>query len=265
MSTPIFTIDAFTDRTFRGNPAGVCLLDAPRDEHWMQSVASEMNLSETAFLVPHDGDGFDLRWFTPTLEVDLCGHATLASAHALWESETLGPGAEARFHTKSGLLTAKYCDGRIEMDFPAKPETRADPPRGMVDALGVKASYVGRNAFDYLVEVGGEDEVVAADPDFGKLKAIEARGVILTSRARRNADYDFVSRFFAPRAGVAEDPVTGSAHCALAPYWAAKLKRDEMTGRQLSQRGGEVSVRVEGDRVILGGHAVTVMRGVLVA
>ncbi len=263
MSTPIFTIDAFTDRTFRGNPAGVCLLDAPRDADWMQDVAREMNLSETAFLSPHDGDGFDLRWFTPAVEVALCGHATLASAHALWESETLAPKAEARFHTQSGLLTAKRRDRRIEMDFPSKPESPADPPRGMVDALGVKADYVGRNAFDYLVEVAGEDQVVAAEPDFGKLKAIEARGVILTSRARRNADYDFVSRFFAPRAGVSEDPVTGSAHCALAPYWAPKLKRDEMVGRQLSQRGGEVSVRLEGDRVILGGNAVTVMRGVL--
>jgi PhzF family phenazine biosynthesis protein len=263
MSTPIFTIDAFTDRAFRGNPAGVCLLDAPREADWMQDVAREMNLSETAFLSPHDGDGFDLRWFTPAVEVALCGHATLASAHALWESETLAPKSEARFHTQSGLLTAQRRDGQIEMDFPAKPETKADPPRGMVDALGVKASYVGRNAFDYLVEVADEDEVLAADPDFGKLKAIEARGVILTSRAPRDADYDFVSRFFAPRAGVSEDPVTGSAHCALAPYWSAKLKRDEMVGRQLSQRGGEVSVRVEGDRVILGGSAVTVMRGVL--
>jgi len=262
MSIPICTVDAFADAPFSGNPAGVCLLETPAEPDWMRSVASEMNLSETAFLSPHDGDGFDLRWFTPTVEVDLCGHATLASAHILWESGTLGPRVPARFHTRSGVLSAQRQGEWIEMDFPAKLEQQADPPDGLAQILGVEPRYVGRNAFDYLVEVADEGVVRAAAPDFARLAAIEARGVIVTSRAR-STGFDFVSRFFAPRAGVPEDPVTGSAHCALAPYWANKLGKTELVGRQLSARGGTVRVRVAGDRVLLGGRATTVLRGVL--
>ena len=265
MSVPIYTVDAFTDRPFSGNPAGVCLLEAPRDAAWMQAIAAEMNLSETAFLVPHLGDGFDLRWFTPAVEVSLCGHATLASAHVLWESGTLPAREVARFHTQSGVLTAARTNGSIELDFPAKQVEASDAAPGLIEALGVKPVFVGRNALDYFVEVAREEEVRAATPDHGRLARIEARGVILTSRPTDVSNgHDFVSRFFAPGAGVDEDPVTGSAHCALAPYWAAKLGRNEMTGRQLSARGGTVRVRVNGDRVVLGGHAVTVLKGVLV-
>ncbi len=264
LSVPIYTVDAFADRPFAGNPAGVCLLDAPREAEWMQSIAAEMNLSETAFVSPHAGDGFDLRWFTPTVEVDLCGHATLASAHVLWESATLGPKVAARFHTKSGVLTATRRSGGIELDFPAKAVEKSEPVPGLVEALGVKPAFIGRNAFDYFVEVAEESDVRNARPDHGKLGAIKVRGVILTSRpANADKGIDFVSRFFAPGSGVAEDPVTGSAHCALAPYWAAKLGRNEMTGHQISARGGIVHVRVEGDRVMLGGNAVTVMKGLL--
>jgi PhzF family phenazine biosynthesis protein len=264
---PLFTVDAFTDRPFSGNPAGVCLLDAPRDADWMQKVAREMNLSETAFLVPR-ADGFDLRWFTPAVEVDLCGHATLASAHVLWEAGRLGAASAARFQTRSGLLAAERKVGWIEMDFPAKPETPAEAPAGLLEALGAKAVHVGMNQFDYLVEVTGEDVVRALAPDLARLATLPVRGVIVTSRPREagagGAACDFVSRFFAPAVGVPEDPVTGSAHCCLAPYWGRKLGKTEMVGRQLSARGGTVRVRVAGDRVMLGGSAVTVMRGELV-
>jgi len=263
MSIPLYTVDAFTGEPFAGNPAGVCLLEGERDADWMQSVAREMNLSETAFLVPHAGDGFDLRWFTPAVEVALCGHATLASAHVLWQSDVIAADAQPRFHTRSGVLTASRHGAWIELDFPGKPVEDAKAPNGLLSALGVRASYVGRNAFDYLVEVGDESDVRAVEPDFAKLATIEARGVIVTSRSAKDGA-DFVSRFFAPRAGVQEDPVTGSAHCALAPYWGGKLGRTAMVGRQLSARGGVVKVRVAGDRVILGGQAVTVLRGVLV-
>jgi PhzF family phenazine biosynthesis protein len=265
MSVPIYTVDAFTDKPFAGNPAGVCLLEAAQDEDWMQSIAREMNLSETAFLVPHAGDGFDLRWFTPSVEVALCGHATLASAHVLWESGTLGARDMARFHTKSGVLTAERRNGGIELDFPASDVKESKPAAGLVEALGVEPTFVGKTTFDYLVEVKSEREVKNTEPDHARLGELPVRGVIVTSRPAGGSNgADFVSRFFAPGSGVAEDPVTGSAHCALAPYWGAKLGRTEMTGRQLSARGGTVHVRVEGDRVKLGGNAVTVLKGILV-
>jgi PhzF family phenazine biosynthesis protein len=263
MSVPIFTVDAFTDEPFAGNPAGVCLLEDPQEPAWMQNVAREMNLSETAFLSPSAGDGFELRWFTPKVEIDLCGHATLATAHVLWESGTLDRRSVARFHTRSGVLTAEQRGDWIELDFPAKAVTEAAPPKGLVEALGVKPRFVGRNEFDYLVEVASPEHVRKVRPDFVQLTGVEARGVIVTSRADEPG-VDFVSRFFAPRAGVPEDPVTGSAHCALAPYWAQLLEKTEMVGHQLSARGGSVRVRIEGDRVVLGGRAVTILRGVLV-
>lgn len=261
MPQPIVQVDAFTDRPFAGNPAAVCILDAPREEQWMRDVAAEMNLSETAFLHRRD-DGWSLRWFTPEVEVDLCGHATLASAHVLWQDGHLPPDAQARFHTRSGLLTAARQGAWIVMDFPAKPEQAAPAPDGLEQALGVRPVYTGRSQFDWLVEVESEAVVRALKPDLGLLARVDARGVIVTARGADGA-HDFVSRFFAPRVGVPEDPVTGSAHCVLAPFWAARLGRDALTGFQASRRGGLVRVRVAGDRVELGGQAVTVMRGEL--
>ena len=263
MSLPIIQVDAFTDRPFAGNPAAVCVLPAAADARWMLDVAREMNLSETAFLVPNR-DGFNLRWFTPAVEIDLCGHATLASAHVLWTDGLLPPDTQARFHTRSGLLTADRRGGWIELDFPATPAEPAPAPAGQAAAVGVTPRLVGRSRFDYLLEVDGEEIVRGCKPNFDALARVDARGVIVTSRAAASS-YDFVSRFFAPRAGVNEDPVTGSAHCALAPYWTSKLGRAELTGYQASARGGTVRVRLQGDRVILGGQAVTVLRGDLTA
>lgn len=261
MPQPIVTVDAFTDRPFAGNPAAVCVMDGPRDEAWMQRVAAEMNLSETAFLHPRD-DGWSLRWFTPAVEVALCGHATLASAHVLWQDGLLPRDATARFHTKSGLLTAARDGDWITLDFPAKPAEQAPPPDGLEQALGTPIVYAGRSAFDWLVEVDSEETVRALTPDITLLAGVDARGVIVTARGA-GGEHDFVSRFFAPRVGVPEDPVTGSAHCVLAPFWARRLGRDALTGFQASRRGGVVKVRVAGDRVLLGGQAVTVMRGEL--
>ncbi|MCX5752091.1 MAG: PhzF family phenazine biosynthesis protein [Candidatus Krumholzibacteria bacterium] len=261
MSENIFTVDSFTEKPFAGNPAGVCILPGPRDEGWMQSIAREMNLSETAFLY-RGKDGYNLRWFTPVAEVELCGHATLASAHILWETGDLAPKAQARFQTKSGLLTAARSGGLIELDFPAKPAEPADAPDGLIEALGVEPRYIGRNAFDYLVEVESQEIVRDCAPDIASLKKIRARGVIVTAAAS-SAGFDFVSRFFAPAVGVDEDPVTGSAHCCLGPYWGAKLGKTEMKAYQASARGGVVRVRLAEDRVFLGGHAVTILRGEL--
>jgi PhzF family phenazine biosynthesis protein len=230
-SMRLLQIDAFTDTAFQGNPAAVCILDRERDAAWMQNVAREMNLSETAFLLHHQ-DGFALRWFTPAVEVDLCGHATLASAHALWEERILE--TEVRFHTRSGLLTATQNGEWIELDFPAKPEEAAEAPALLLEALGATPTYVGRNQFDYLVEVASEEEVRALDPDHHRLRTIPVRGVIVTARSS-DPRFDFVSRFFAPGSGVDEDPVTGSAHCALTPYWAKKLGKTEMTAYQASR------------------------------
>jgi PhzF family phenazine biosynthesis protein len=231
----------------------------------MQLIAREMNVAETAFLVREREDGgvFRLRWFTPTVEVDLCGHATLASAHLLWEEGIVARDATISFLTRSGTLTAKRAGEWIEMDFPAEPpEEELTIPFDLVDALGVEPRYVGRNRFDYLVEVDSEESLRRIEPDMRALRKLRSRGVIVTSRAD-DKKYDFVSRFFAPGAGVDEDPVTGSAHCCLGPFWKERLARDEMLGFQASERGGEVRVRVAGDRVLLGGQAVTVLKGEL--
>ncbi|HEY6843699.1 MAG TPA: PhzF family phenazine biosynthesis protein [Thermoanaerobaculia bacterium] len=258
----LLQIDAFTDQPFRGNPAAVCLLDRERDAAWMQSVGAEMNLSETAFLLPR-GDDWSLRWFTPAAEVDLCGHATLASAHALWEEKHLRTNETARFHTRSGLLTATRDGEWIELDFPATRDQQCDAPAALLEALGVRSPrYTGKNKFDYIIEVGSEDEVRNVKPDIARLRQTNARGVIVTSRAS-NGKYDFVSRFFAPAVGVNEDPVTGSAHCCLTPYWAQRLGKNEFVAHQASARGGTLRVRLAGDRVKLAGRAVTVLRGEL--
>jgi len=262
MGLTIFQVDAFTDKPFAGNPAGVCVVPEPQDAGWMQNVAREMNLSETAFL-HKQADGYNLRWFTPAVEVELCGHATLASAHVLWEAGYLGSGEQARFHTLSGLLTADRQADWIEMNFPAKPEEPAIAPAGLIEALGVPVKYVGKSHYDYLVEVESEEIVRNIKPDFSLLMSVATRGIIVTSLAS-SKDYDFVSRFFAPQAGVNEDPVTGSAHCCLSPFWSKQLGKDELVGYQASARGGVVRVRLSGDRVYLGGQAVTVLQGELV-
>jgi PhzF family phenazine biosynthesis protein len=262
MKQRIIQVDAFTSKPFSGNPAAVCIMDAPREEQWMQNVAQEMNLAETAFLHP-ENDGYRLRWFAPTAEVALCGHATIASAHVLYETGKLPRGQQARFHTKSGLLTADDEDGWIKLDFPAIDPQPANAPPHFDKALGnAKFKYVGRNVYDYIVEVESEDALRAMKPNFSLLELVETRGVIVTARSN-DPKFDFVSRFFAPALGVPEDPATGSAHCCLAPYWAAKLNKDEMVGYQASARGGVVKVALRDDRVWLYGQAVTVLRGEL--
>ncbi len=261
MGFGIFQVDAFTDRAFAGNPAAVCILTSPRDEVWMQKMAQEMNLSETAFLSRQE-DMFALRWFTPAVEVDLCGHATLASAHILWETGMLGKHEQARFQTRSGLLTAELRGDWIELNFPSTPDQQAVPPVQLGEALGVAPKYVGKSRFDYLLVVDTENIVRDLKPNFGLLKTLGVRGVMVTSKASLSG-YDFVSRFFAPGAGIDEDPVTGSAHCCLGPYWSRQLNKNSLVGYQASRRGGTVRIRVEGDRVYLSGQATTVFRGEL--
>lgn len=261
MATPITQVDAFTSVPFAGNPAAVCMLPAPRDEKWMQNVAREMNLAETAFLDPR-ADGYNLRWFTPAVEVDLCGHATLASAHVLWEDGRLKAGETARFHTRSGWLTATQQGDWIEMDFPATEDKPVPAPLELVDGLGATPKYVGQSKFDFIVELESEEKLRGLRPDFGLLRRVGGRGVIATARSS-SRDYDFISRFFAPAAGIDEDPVTGSAHACLGPFWSARLGKTEFVAYQASRRGGVVRVRVNGARVLLGGQAVTVLRGEL--
>jgi PhzF family phenazine biosynthesis protein len=262
MAIRIVQVDAFTNKPFAGNPAAVCVLPEPVPDEWMRNVAREMNLSETAFLTPHDG-GFRLRWFTPAVEVDLCGHATVASAHVLWQDGHLAAGQQARFHTRSGLLLADRRGDWIELDFPAKQVVATPAPAELLPALGVaEAAFVGRNAFDYLVEVDSEESLRGLAPDHSTLRRIPVRGVIVTAPSS-GGEFDFVSRFFAPGSGIDEDPVTGSAHCALGPYWSGRLGKSEFTAYQASPRGGTVRVKLAGDRVLLGGQAVTVMTGEL--
>jgi PhzF family phenazine biosynthesis protein len=263
MSIPLAQVDAFADAPFGGNPAAVCLLPAPRDEAWMAAVAREMNLSETAFLVRRADGSYDLRWFTPAAEVRLCGHATLASAHVLWERALLPPAEVAKFHSKSGLLTAtRLPDGLIELDFPARPASPMPVPEGLAEALGAPVLHTGRSADDDLVEVASESVVRVLTPDFARLRALPVRGVMVTARSD-HAPYDFVSRFFAPAVGIDEDPVTGSAHTTLAPFWSERLGKTEMLAYQASKRGGVVKVTVRGERVGLAGRAVTVLDGEL--
>lgn len=268
MSRKIRVVDAFTERPFAGNPAAVCVLEGPADEQWMKNLAREMNLSETAFLHPlggHDGDGaYALRWLTPVVEVDLCGHATLASAHVLWEEGFARRDTPLRFSTRSGTLLANRRGSEIELDFPSLKVEPTPKPMGLDLALGADTKFVGSSRMDLFVELANEATVRQLTPDFTSLATIPARGIIVTSRANPGSEFDFVSRFFAPASGIAEDPVTGSAHCALAVYWGDNLGKSEMRAYQASERGGIVSIRREGDRVILGGHAVTVWRGELV-
>ena len=258
----LFQVDAFTNKPFSGNPAAVCLLDEARDADWMQAVAAEMNLSETAFVRPLD-DGFELRWFTPAVEVDLCGHATLATAHVLWDTGRLGAEEEALFHTRSGTLTARRRGDHIELDFPADPTAPAETEgtQALSAALGTPVVAVHRGREDWLAELESEAAVRECKPNLHLVRALPARGLMITAAA--SGPFDFVSRFFAPAAGIDEDPVTGSAHCALACYWSERLGKTAMRGWQASARGGAVGVRLEDGRVFLSGQAVTVLRGEL--
>lgn len=262
MSLELFGIDSFTDRAFRGNPAAVCLLQTMPDDAWMANVAAEMNLSETAFVLREgegQGDGWRLRWFTPKVEVKLCGHATLAAAHALWEARLLNADQEARFHTLSGLLTARRDGAWIEMDVPADPPQPAEIPAPLVEALGARPVSGCRAGWSWLVELADEAAVRAVNPDFAAMQSPYGSAII-TSRSNDPA-YDFVCRFFAPALGINEDPVTGAAHCVLAPFWAQRLGKTKMVSHQVSARGGVVKVAVAGERVKLSGQAVTVFRG----
>jgi predicted PhzF superfamily epimerase YddE/YHI9 len=254
----IYQVDAFTDRAFSGNPAGVCILAEQRPDEWMQQVAAEINASETAFLLRRE-EGFDLRWFTPAVEVDLCGHATLASAHLLWESGVSDGRAVITFYTRSGVLRASRKGKWVELDFPLEPPRGITAPALLGQALDVEPLWVGKNRFDYLVEVASEEQVRKIDPDFAMLAELPCRGIIVTSASRKR-EYDFVSRFFAPAVGVNEDPVTGSAHCCLAPYWQEKLGRQPLTAHQVSRRGGLLKVRVQDGRTFIAGQAVTVLK-----
>lgn len=256
-----FVVDAFTNEPFRGNPAAVVPLDSFVDTETMQNVAMEMNLSETAFLLAHPV-GYDLRWFTPKVEVDLCGHATLAAALVLAHMGKLDQGREVKFATRSGILLAHRRNSCFELDFPLKSETKAEPPSGLLDALNVSPKYVGRNQFDYLVEVESEAVLRNIAPDFKRLASVNCRGVIVTARSL-DPRFHFASRFFAPAVGIDEDPVTGSAHCCLANFWGKRLGLSKMVGHQVSARGGIVRVELRGDRVLLGGEGVIVAAGEL--
>jgi PhzF family phenazine biosynthesis protein len=253
----ITQVDAFAERAFCGNPAAVCILPEMLPDTLLQQIAHEMNLSETAFLLKRRDD-YHLRWFTPTTEVELCGHATLASAHVLWEQGLIPENKIAVFHTLSGTLKARQEGKRIVMDFPAWPA--AEAPNSQLEALFDQPVFIGKNDFDYLIELKEETEVVMFEPDFQKLSEIKCRGFIVTARSNNKA-YDFISRYFAPAYGVSEDPVTGSAHCCLGHYWAQKTNKNEMTGYQASARGGYVGTELQRDRILLKGKAISVMEG----
>lgn len=262
MNIPLFIVDAFADRTFSGNPAAVCLLNGPADEKFMTQTAAEMNLSETAFLWPEQ-EGYRLRWFTPAAEVNLCGHATLASAHVLWETGRLESAAEARFYTRSGLLRARKSAAAISLYFPPYVLTPAAPVDGLAAALGIQEEQVLETlsyAGNVLVLLDNETALRNLSPDYGKLAGLEPRAVAVTAESAADG-IDFVSRFFAPGVGVNEDPVTGSMHTALAPYWAARLGRTHMTAYQASSRGGTLLLEVNEEYVTLSGGAVTVVSG----
>ena len=263
MSVPLYLVDAFADAPFGGNSAAVCLLTGPADAAWMQALAAELRQPATAFVWPA-GDGYGLRWFVAAAELRLCGHGTLATAHVLWESGALPPSEPARFETASGSLAARRVGDLIALDFPAEPVQPAVPPSSLLEALRVEPRAVLRGSLDYLMELGSEADVRALSPDFASLRRVETRGVIVTAPAQ-TAGYDCVSRFFAPSVGLDEDAVTGSAHCAIGPYWGERLGKTTLRAYQASARGGALRVRLDGSRVELAGHAVTVLRGSLLA
>jgi predicted PhzF superfamily epimerase YddE/YHI9 len=261
MAVSISCVDAFTDRAFAGNPAAVCLLDGVRDSQWMQAVAAEMNLAETAFVV-QEPTGFGLRWFTPTVEVDLCGHATLAAAHTLWTNGVVPDHESIAFSTRSGILRASRRGPLIELDFPVEKADQVAEPPGLQQALGATVLWTGRNRMDFIVEIESASVLRGLAPNLNGIAQLDARGLIVTCKGD-GTEYDFLSRFFAPQSGIPEDPVTGSAHCCLAPFWAERLQRRELVGFQASPRGGVVRVTLGDGRVYLGGQAITVYSGTL--
>lgn len=255
MTYNLFLVDAFTSKPFSGNPAAVCFLETPKEEKWLQAVAKEMNLSETAFIIKNN-QNYQLRWFTPVTEVDLCGHATLASAHVLWESGRAPSNTLIKFETKSGILTANKNKDWIELDFPLIPQQEIACPPNIIQALKAKPIYTARKGtYDLIVEVENESVLRNLEPDFALLKKI-CRGIAVTCRSE-SPGYDFISRYFAPKEGINEDPVTGSAHCCLGPYWSGKLGKNILTAYQASKRGGVVKVNVKSNRVLLSGQALT--------
>ena len=267
MSVRVYKVDAFTNTPYSGNPAAVCCLEAPANDQWMQAVASEMNLAETAFVL-QEGDGYRLRWFTPTVEVDICGHATLASSHILWERNLADPDKPIRFYTRSGVLTASKRGDKIELDFPADPESTVELTEDLSivlrESLGAVPLYVGKSQRDFLVEVESETILKEMVPNMSILSQVPMRGYIVTTKSDR-PEFDFISRCFYPAVGIPEDSVTGSAHCCLAIFWAKRLGKTEMSGYQAYSRGGTVGVKIVGDRVILIGQAVTMLVGELLA
>lgn len=260
MQQKFYQVDSFTTKPYSGNPAGVVVLDSAADEAWMQNIAGEMNLSETSFLYLLNENSYNLRWFTPNSEVDLCGHATLAAAHILWEKNLVNKTEEIKFQTKSGELTCKNNDGLIQMDFPKEEAQELSPPAELLSGLGVEGLYTGKNRMDHIIEVDSEETLKNITPDNNLLKKLDMRGVIVTSKSE-NPEYDFISRFFAPSVGIEEDPVTGSAHCCLAPYWAKKLNKTTFKALQVSKRQGVLYLELATDRVKISGNAVTVFIG----
>lgn len=266
MKLPIYIVDAFTDAPFKGNPAAVCLLTTTIDEALMQNIAAEMNLSETAFLFKN-GDGYNLRWFTPTDEVDLCGHATLASAFVLWNfvPDPVGDESSDRieFYTRSGTLVANKNDSGIVLDFPVIESAPCEATAELFDSIKAEPVSVHKTKWNYLIELASEDEVINLKPDFGKMIKLPMCGMIVTAKSNSGSEFDFISRFFAPHKGINEDPVTGSAHCALAYYWNKRLGKNKFNAYQASKRGGVVGVELIGDRVMLSGKAVIVTEGTI--
>lgn len=258
----VFQVDAFTNKPFSGNPAAVCIIDDEKPDKWLQNFAAEMNLSETAFIWKEQ-EGYNLRWFTPKNEEELCGHATLASAHVLWETGLLKLKNEAVFNTKSGVLTAKKSGEWIYINLPSEPPEEAEAPKSLIEGLGVEPLYTGKNRLDYIVEIKSEEVLRELQPNMEKLRQVNTRGIIVTSKTS-SSKYDFISRFFAPDLGIDEDPVTGSAHCCLAPYWAKSMRKYKFMAYQASPRGGELKVNLIEDRVVLGGETITVMEGKVV-
>ncbi len=256
----IFQVDTFTDVAFGGNPAAVCLLDGPTDPRWLQKIAAEFNLSETAFVFKRDEGGYGLRWFTPTIEVDLCGHATIAAAHALFEEGLVPPGEYIRFYTKSGLLMTRLQGNWIEMNFPADIVRKVEIPPMLTEAIGIEPRFVAKGKFDYLVQLSSEAEVRELKPNMELLTGLPVRGIIVTAASGKKG-IDFISRFFAPAAGISEDPVTGSAHCMLGVFYRELLGKTEMVGYQASKRGGTVKISMHEDRVLLSGQAVMISKG----
>ena len=261
MSIKIFQVDAFTSEPFKGNPAAVCILEKNVSDEWLQGVATEMNLSETAFITAtEERNKYKLRWFTPKVEVDLCGHATLATAHVLYQNNYVSSSETIFFETKSGILKTLKNENYIQLDFPETPVSDNELPKGIENIIGAKVMYSGKSIFDYFLLLEDEAQLINLKPNFGELIKFGKRGIIVTAGSKK---YDFISRFFAPQSGIDEDPVTGSAHCALYPYWSKKLNKKELVAYQASERGGLLKLSSENSRILISGEAITILEGVL--